>query len=373
MSDIDENNIIKSDILNKTVEKIKNACCQITFIINGSYYIGSGWFFYETNEDLKFGYLITAAHCVMEIIDNVYYKTSEFYFQNPITENWTKADVNNIFIDGIGDIALIKTNIDFTNYESYCLKLSQNEIIEGELCYVVGNPMGFDEDSFSLGTARDPHYCEPGGYQVPDSLHVSCPGMGGNSGGPIVDIKGDVIGIYTFGLAGGYECFGGGSNKDVLKKSLDIMKTNTDNKIKRYLGLDWSVPSPFLIKNYYQNDNSFSTNGVYIHSVSEKSPFYGILNAGDLLLNATIVNTNEIIEFGNKYNERTPGILIYNYSNIEINISYIKSGSINKISSLVTLNKTYNDVPNILDGPLQTGLRERQNCKFLQRIKLENV
>ena len=360
------NQTINSDIFTK----LKRSTSQIAFVINGGYYIGSGWFYYENTNDLINGYFITAAHCVMEITGGAYYKTTDVYIHHPVTNDWTKIDVNNIYIDGIADVALIKTGIDLTNNPEYCLKISSIETNAGDNCYIVGNPGGFDEDSISVGCVRDPHYMEPGGYQITDCIHVTSPGMGGNSGGPIVNTIGDVIGIYTFGLGGDIESFGGGSNRVTLLNTLSVLKTLQDNKGKLYLGLDWSVPSPFLLMTYYNNQNSFTSKGVYIHSVSSNSPFNGVLGATDILLSATITTTNEVIDFGNVDTQRTPGVLIYKPINTIITISYIKTDKIQRTSN-ITLNKTYNNVSNLLDGPLQTGLSERVGLN-ISRIPIKS-
>ena len=365
------NNInLVGSIPTNILSKIKKSVCQITFIINGEVYIGSGFFLFDTESDLSKGYFITAAHCVMSIENGIYYKTTNLYLQNPINNKWTSINVNNIYIDGVADIALIKTNINLTNYLDYCLKISNDEVNDGDICYVVGNPAGIDEDSISCGTIRDANYCEPSGYQITNSIYVSAPGMGGNSGGPIINKNGDVIGIYSFGSKGGYECFGGGSNKEVLKTTLNVLKQEIDNKTKLYLGLDWSVPNPFFSKNYYSNQNEFDTMGVYIHFVASLSPFNGVLSVGDLLLSCIITNTP--IEFGNKENQRTPGILLYYPLNTVIMIRYIKSNTNTIITSNVTLNKTYSNVSNLLDGPLQTASRNPISTKIKnEKIKVD--
>ena len=365
-SALDNVNSIPTNMLSK----IKKSVCQITFVINEAVYIGSGFFLFDTETDLSNGYFITAAHCVMSVEDGIYYKTTSLYLQNPINNKWTSINVNNIYIDGVADIALIKTNINLTNYSDYCLRISNDEVNSGDTCYVVGNPGGLNEDSISGGFIRDANYCDPSGYQVTNSIYLNAPGIGGNSGGPIINKNGDVIGVYTFGLGGGYECFGGGSNKEVLKSTLTVLKQEIDNKTKLYLGLDWSVPNPFVSKKYYSNQTEFDTMGVYIHFVSSLSPFNGVLSVGDLLLGCTITNTT--IEFGNKENHRTPGILLYYPLNTVITIRYIKTNTNTMITANVTLNKTYSDVSSLLDAPLQSASRTPISSKIKnEKIKVD--
>ena len=204
--------------------KLKKAVCNISFQIDSATSTGSGFYFYDKPEDLQKGYYITAAHCVMTVTaGNQKIKTDKAYIENPITNKAILVPVNKIYIDGIADIALIQTDIDFTSFPNYCLKINTTNVFTGDICYVIGNPGGFDEDSISIGCVRDPNYNEINGIQAVDSIFVCAPGIAGNSGGPIININGDVIGIYTFGISGS-ETFGGGSNQHVIMQTFNELK-----------------------------------------------------------------------------------------------------------------------------------------------------
>lgn len=374
----------KPDQLQKKPDflKLQKSVSQIAFVVNGVNSVGSGWYYASNTDDLPKGYFITAAHCVMEIINNNYYKASSVLIQNPISNKWINIDTNNIYIDGIADVALIVTNIDFTQYPHLCLKLADKVGEVGSDCYVIGNPGGVDEDSISKGIVRDPHYTEPSGYHITDSIHINAPGIGGNSGGPIINNDSNVIGIYTFGLSY-HEAFGGGSNRDTLYKTLNTLTTNKDNKTKLYLGIEWSIPSPFVIQKYYIDKDKFDIKGVYIDYVSVESPFNTILEPGDLLLSGKLTlppskltwsqgklitpprllitppgklsSPHEFITFGNVEKYRTPGVLLYYPLNTTIDIEYIKKNTQIVKNKVVILDKDYSNVSSIYDGPLQSG------------------
>jgi len=350
---------------NSIVEKVKKCCSQIFFTINGINSVGSGWFYADPNkgsDDYTKGIFVTAAHCAILVNKGIYYKMTRGFIENPLTKQWYPINPDKVYVDGVGDIAIIRTDINFDNDRDYCLQLAldASQPKSGDICYIVGNPGGIDEDSICFGTVRDPNYCEPSGFQITNSIYISCPGIGGNSGGPILNTDGNVIGIYTFG-ASGLECFGGGSNLNVLRKSLGVLTSSTfqNYKSKRYLGLAWNIPSPFTARNYYPSTvPQFNREGVYINSVSSSSPFFGTLIAGDLLISAIIMGNT--IKFGNCTDQRTPGVLIYydDPSKLNITINYIKRGqiSLGVQTKTIPFNKFYSNISNLLDSPLRSGL-----------------
>jgi hypothetical protein len=69
---------------------------------------------------------LTAAHCVQE--SNSYTKLGEMYITNPIDNTWFKIDNDKIYIDGVADIALIETLIDYDLILSYTINNVKTEV-----------------------------------------------------------------------------------------------------------------------------------------------------------------------------------------------------------------------------------------------------
>ena len=347
-------------------DTIKNGCSTVSFSIRGSNYTCSGSFITFDSSDLQYGLFMTAAHCVMEVSGTSVLTTTELYVTNPITGNYTKVDVNNIYYDGIADVAIIKTNIDFSSNSTYPLQLSSVTPQTGDICFLCGNPGGLDNISLSQGFIRDARFYENGGYQVPESLYIDTPGIGGNSGSPILNKNGKIIGIFTFGSsATGRETFGGGSNLNVLNKTLPVLKTqaisgssNKRNTDKYYIGLDYwtQANAPFTWKSYYGNATTFPNQGVRIYAVTSNiSPFRNVLGYLDILLSATINGVE--YKFGELSDQYPPGMLLYQ-DNASIQIKYLDYSDNNTEKTANITLVTYASLGEsyaYLDAPLSTG------------------
>ena len=381
------------------ITKLQNATSQIVFSFEqyGQVYRGSGFYYYETTNDLQYGYFVTAAHCVSDTLLDppTYQRLYEGWLQDPTTNKWIKIDPNKCYMDGVADIALIVTGIDFTNYSDYCLKINTKVVNPGDVCCVVGNPAVVDEDSISFGNVRDPCWCDPDGNQVIDSLFMSAPSSGGNSGGPILNTNAHVIGIYTFGY--GISTFGGGANQYVLQNSLNVLKTTrADYKNKNYLGFNWHIIDPFSLRYYYFDylgggsdylSDSFVREGVRVSFINNLSPLYNTgIDVGDLILscevNPNTANSSTIL-FGNQTTHNTPGLLIYISVGTPVAFSYRKSvDDFDQIRTVtISLTTTYANanIPNYLDGPLQKINRqiimdetEHSKLKNLMNTKIQN-
>ena len=351
---------------------IKNGCSSVNFQLNVNYYTGSGSFITLDTTDLQYGLFMTAAHCVM--VNNVV--VSQFVLTNPITGNFEFIDVNNIYWDGIGDIALIRTNINFTNYSSYPLKLASINSNTGDTCILCGNPAGVDNKSYAKGVIRDSQYYENSGYQIPESLLIDTSGIGGNSGSPILNYKGEIIGIFTFAFTN-YETLGGGSNLSVLNRTLPVLKnlaiTNSDTKrftTKYFIGIGYYTPStfPFILKQNIYNTNIFPNQGILIDRVNLLSPFTYILFPNDILL-SVIINSIEY-PFGVSLGQFCPGIIIYQ-QNPNISIKYLDQSE-NYIQKIVPIDLTtyiYANVSADYDLPLNTAFSTETSENYKERMQ----
>ena len=352
-----------------SLTKIKKSTTQISFLFNSTNpqpVIGSGFFYYgfgydsDYSTDLGKGYFVTAAENVMKNIDGTIKIIETAYLQNPKTNQWKQIDTSKIVYDGIANIALIQTDIDFSRNPEYCLTVSNNRVNEGDVCYVVSNPSNYDEDSVSTGFVRSTNYCDKYGSHTVDSIFVSATTIGGYAGSPIVNKEGDVIGILTFNL--GTESFNGGANAEVLldvllmlKKLLVNKENNTGHSVnnninKLYLGMKWNVPSPFTIQKFYEDNTPFDTRGVYIEEVHENSPFHDKLKEGFLLLGfKELSDEGDVVfsefNFGYAEDQRTPGVLFYYGKDTNIDIYFIDPNNKNDVQKeRIILNKTYEDV-----------------------------
>ena len=72
-----------------------------------------------------------------------------------------------------------------------------------------------------------------------------------------------------------------------------------------------------------------------------------------MLLSATLDN-GVTYDFGNLTNQRTPGVICYDYNSTSCSIKYLSNGQL-LISDNISLDKTYQDVPAYKDGPLHGG------------------
>lgn len=92
----------------------------------------------------------------------------------------------------------------------------------GSRCNVIGDPLGQDTQSVASGLVRNNMYFEPSGQQIPESILTTALAFQGNSGSPMLNAKGESIGVYTFGdpTSPG---FGGGITQRIAQPIVEEM------------------------------------------------------------------------------------------------------------------------------------------------------
>jgi len=153
--------------------------------------LGSGFF---VSPD---GYILTNAHVVTE---------------SPVTIRVTTAggeeyDAELIGVDMVSDLALVK--IDVQDHE-YATLGNSDEVIVGEWAVALGNPFGLFDVSYqptaTVGIISGLHLDfgeQSNRRRYTDMLQTDAAINTGNSGGPLVNANGEVIGINTFIFTGG--------------------------------------------------------------------------------------------------------------------------------------------------------------------------
>jgi serine protease Do len=140
---------------------------------------GSG-FFLDTR-----GHIVTNHHVISDV-------------QPPIAitlNGGAKGLAGVVGVDKIADIAVLTLDGKWP----HALPLRRSRVRSGEMCLAVGNPLGRYPESVTIGVVSGLARTASAGPGRPhyDLLQTDCDIHEGNSGGPLVDMSGRVIGITT--------------------------------------------------------------------------------------------------------------------------------------------------------------------------------
>lgn len=200
-----------------------------------------------------------------------------------------KADL--LGVDELADLALLKISSEKRKTFPYVEFSNSDEVMVGEWAIAMGNPFGlFDagEPSVTVGVvsakSRDfrPDPNDPRVYI--DMIQTDAAINRGNSGGPLLNSNGDVIGVNTF-------IFSGGSNGSIglgfaipsnrVKKIITQLERSGEVVLDYDLGMKFTGMTRALAFRY----NLPSIQGLFVVEVNKDGPAYegGIL-PGDIIL-----------------------------------------------------------------------------------------
>ncbi len=195
---------------------------------------GSGFF---VSDD---GYLVTNAHVVAD--DTAQYTV--------FLTDGTKYDAKVIAADTVMDIALLKVEAKGLPYLSFG---DSDSLKVGQSVIAIGNALGEYRNTVSTGVvsglARSVSASTNYGNSetLPNVIQTDAAINPGNSGEPLLDLMGNVIGVNVAASAGSAQSIGFALPANAVKKTVDSIKTN-GRVIRPYIGVRY-IPINDEVKN----------------------------------------------------------------------------------------------------------------------------
>jgi len=296
-------NAFGSDFLNIQVPKIRQKGTE-------KQKIGTGTGFIISPE----GLIITNKHVVQDKDAEYLVATSDYRLY--------KAEV--LDIDPFHDIAIIRIKRDneiggdgeFVARDFSYLKLGDSDTVQrGQTVIAIGNPLGEFQNTVSVGvvsglgrsiTASGMGITET----MEDVIQTDAAINKGNSGGPLLNLKGEVIGINT-AMVEGAENLGFAIPSNMVKRDVDKFK-ETGRIRYAFLGIRY-----VMITSEIKEENKLSVNyGAWITNgngstgvaiISESAADKAGLQVGDIILeiNSEKINLdNKLGKIVQKYNPK---------------------------------------------------------------------
>jgi len=189
------------------------------------FFVSSGFFVTDR------GHFVTAAHAVIDnspdssqtpVSPGKYPRAADVRvtYTDPHRNRETiiaPADI--LGVDGAADVALLR--IPGLRDNSYLKFEDSRKQAIGSRVTVIGDALGQNQQSASAGVLRDNIWTDPDGVDVIESVLISAPAFHGNSGSPILNDDGKVIGMFTFSIADSdqiLESFGGGISSYMMSR-----------------------------------------------------------------------------------------------------------------------------------------------------------
>lgn len=244
------------------VEKVYDSVVVVENYVNGNLYATGSGFVYET--DNTYGYILTNSH----VLTNATGVKLGF-------TNDEKVDATVVGIDEYSDVAVLKVP---KKYVVQVAVLGSNaDMRVGDTTFAVGTPLDAKAYSWSVtrGILSGKDRVVSSGSSYMTVLQTDTPINSGNSGGPLCNGNGEVIGITNMKLAS--------DQIEGMGFAIPI-ETATDYAEKFVSGKD--VRRPYIGVSIYDGGNSFFSSQTYviIEEVEKGSPADKAgLKAGDVI------------------------------------------------------------------------------------------
>ena len=185
---------------------------------------------------------------------------------------WTEADT--LATDVYSDLAVLEAPDRPDDIERIPLVASEPSI--GSQVVAIGNPFGLS-GSLSAGiiSGQDRTLPAPNGFSIPDAVQTDAAVNPGNSGGPLVNLDGELVGVVN---AGGGDNIGFAISAAMVDRVVPSLIREGDYD-HSYMGVNIAPVTPPVIE---ANDLDIDW-GVYIDNVVDDRPSDGVLqgSSGD--------------------------------------------------------------------------------------------
>ena len=241
----------------------------------------------------------------------------------------TEHDATVMYTDEIMDLAIIK--IDATGLVPAELGDS-SELTVGETAVAIGNPLGLEyERSVTAGIISAlGRSLQLSSTQIAQNLIQTDAAINsGNSGGPLLNTQGQVIGINT------YKDMDGEAIGFAIPVNIAVPFVNQIKETGTYQGVQLgAVLLDRVILKYYTNDEGIVIDeGIYIYDVKPGSDAESKgLTTGDIVLSINGVSVNTNTEFRSTLGNYLPGDIVTlevlrNSAKFELNVALEASGN----------------------------------------------
>ena len=191
------------------------------------------------------------------------------------------------------DIALLK--VDLTGHNVTPVQLGSSAGVEvGDPVYAIGNPFGLERTlTAGIVSAVNRDITAPNNFTINDVIQTDAPVNPGNSGGPLLDAAGNVIGVVSQIQSenGGNIGIGYAVPSDTVRNDVDTLKSGGD------------VEHAYLGVRLQETDNGVSLSAVLKDEPGEKAG----LEADDVILEVDGKKVESASDIQRAVNAHKPG------------------------------------------------------------------